>query len=55
MVTLWESSDEDDNQQLPGDPVTKFKFPKQNENDEIRFSQHICVECDKTLHDSYEL
>ena len=55
-VTLWESSDdEEDNQKLPGDPDTKFKFPKQNENDEIRFSQHICVECDKTLQDSYEL
>ena len=54
MVTLWESSDEEDNQ-LPGDPDTKFKFPKQNENDEIRFSQHICIECDKTLRDSYEL
>ena len=49
MVTPWESSDEVDNQQLPGDPDTKFKFPKQNENDEIHFSQHICVECDKTL------
>ena len=55
-VTIWESSDnEDENQQLPGDPDTKFKFPKQNENDEIQFSQHIYIECDKALRDSYKL
>ena len=38
-----------------GDPDTKFAFPKQNENDQLRHVDHICVECDKTLRDSQEL
>ena len=38
-----------------GDPDTKFAYPKENENDELRHVDHICIQCDKVLRDSQEL
>ena len=45
----------DKNRVYSGDPDTKFSFSKENDNDELRHVNHICVECDKTLRDSHEL
>ena len=53
-TTIWASSDEE-TENFSSNPDTKFKYAKKNENDEIRYVNHICIYCDKTLRDSHEL
>ena len=44
-----EEPHEADKTHYSGDPDTKFAFPKQNDNDELKHVNTICIECDKTL------
>ena len=50
-----EEPHEADKTHYSGDPDTKFAFPKQNDNDELKHVNTICIECDKTLRDAQEL
>ena len=56
-ITIWDSTDDEDNvsENFASNPDTKFKFPKENEFDEVHYVNHICEMCDKVLRDSQEL
>ena len=56
-ITIWDSSDDEDNvpENFASNPDMKFKFPKENKFDEVRYINHICEMCDKVLRDSQEL
>ena len=56
-ITVWDPSDDEDNvpENFASNPDTKFKFPKENKFDEVRYVNHICEMCDKVLRDGQEL
>ena len=54
-VTLWESSDEEDNQQLPRDPDTKFKFPNKMKMMKSAFHNTSALNVIKHYETVYEL
>ena len=57
-ILLHEDSTTDSENNEPvksGDPDTKFRYAKDNDFDETRHPNSICVECDKVCRDQHEL
>ena len=57
-ILLHEDSTTDSENNEPvksGDPDTKFRYAKNNDFDETRHPNSICVECDKVCRDQHEL
>ena len=49
-----DESDLDENEVLPGDMDTKFKYPKKNSNEEL-LHNYNCNDCEQVFHDTQEL